>query len=67
MAISQLAGQSHELTWRHFPFIRLLLREVYPAGTSDLGRISQDDVTRYIERREGDVLGAALISPIPPS
>ncbi len=61
---------------RHLPVIRKFLREVCPAGASDLGRISQEDVTRYIERhardwgrgvREGDVLVAARISPISPS
>ncbi len=39
---------------RHLPFVRLFLREVCPAGASDLGRISQDDVTRYIERHARD-------------
>ena len=29
---------------RHLPFIRLFLREVCPAGASDLGRICQEDV-----------------------
>ncbi len=61
---------------RHLPVIRRFLREECPAGASDLGKISQEDVTRYIERhardwsagiREGDVLVAARISPIPPS
>jgi site-specific recombinase XerD len=39
---------------RHLPFIRLFLREVCPGGASDLGRISQADVTRYIERHARD-------------
>ena len=39
---------------RHLPFVRLFLRELCPAGASDLGRISQDDVTRYIERHARD-------------
>ena len=39
---------------RHLPFVRLFLREVCPAGASDLGRIGQDDVTRYIERHARD-------------
>jgi integrase len=39
---------------RHLPVIRLFLREVCPAGVSDLGRISQEDVTRYIERHARD-------------
>src|SRR5260221_14481141 len=38
----------------HLPFIRLFLHEVCPAGASDLARISQDDVTRYIERHARD-------------
>jgi site-specific recombinase XerD len=36
------------------PFIRLVLREVCPGGVSDLGKISQADVTRYIERHARD-------------
>lgn len=39
---------------RHLPIIRRFLREVCPAGTSDLGKISQEDVTRYIERHARD-------------
>jgi integrase len=39
---------------RHQPFIRRFLREVCPAGAGDLGRISQEDVTRYIERHARD-------------
>jgi site-specific recombinase XerD len=39
---------------RHLPIIRRFLREVCPAGTSDLGKISQNDVTRYIERHARD-------------
>src|SRR4029077_1710032 len=35
---------------RHLPAIRRFLNEVCPAGAGDLGRISQDDVTRYVER-----------------
>ena len=38
----------------HLPFIRLFLHEVCPAGANDLGRISQEDVTRYIERHARD-------------
>jgi len=33
---------------RHLPVIRRFLHEVCPAGDSDLGKISQEDVTRYI-------------------
>ena len=39
---------------RHLPVIRRFLREVCPAGGSDLGKISQGDVTRYIERHARD-------------
>ena len=52
---------------RHLPVIRRFLREVCPRGTRDLGRISQEDVTRYVERHARDVLVAARISPIPSS
>lgn len=39
---------------RHLPFIRRFLREVCSAGTSDLGKIRQEDVTRYIARHARD-------------
>lgn len=39
---------------RHLPIIRRFLRELCPAGASDLGKISQEDVTRYIERHARD-------------
>ncbi|MGD0025797.1 MAG: tyrosine-type recombinase/integrase, partial [Xanthobacteraceae bacterium] len=39
---------------RHLPVIRRFLREVCPAGAGDLGRIDQEDVTRYIERHARD-------------
>jgi site-specific recombinase XerD len=38
----------------HLPAIRRFLREVCPAGASDLGKISREDVTRYIERHARD-------------
>ena len=38
----------------HLPAIRRFLNEVCPAGAGDLGRISQDDVTRYVERHARD-------------
>jgi site-specific recombinase XerD len=38
----------------HLPAIRRFLREVCPAGAGDLGKISQEDVTRYIERHAQD-------------
>jgi site-specific recombinase XerD len=43
----------------HLPFIRLFLREVCPGGASDLCRISQADVTRYIERHARDQSAAS--------
>jgi len=39
---------------RHQPVIRRFLREVCPAGASDLGKISREDVTRYVERHARD-------------
>jgi len=39
---------------RHLPVIRRFLREVCPAGASDLEKISQEEVTRYIERHARD-------------
>jgi site-specific recombinase XerD len=39
---------------RHLPAIRRFLREVCPAGASELGKISQEDVTRYVERHARD-------------
>ena len=38
----------------HLPAIRRFLSEVCPAGADDLGRISQEDVTGYIERHARD-------------
>src|SRR5260370_9343370 len=52
---------------RHLPFIRLFLREVCPGGVSDLGKISQADVTRYIERHARDWSagsGKAMCGPL---
>jgi site-specific recombinase XerD len=43
----------------HLPFIRLFLREVCPGGASDLCRISQADVARYIERHARDQSAAS--------
>jgi len=39
---------------RHLPVVRLFLHEVCPGGAGDLGRISQESVTRYIERHARD-------------
>jgi site-specific recombinase XerD len=39
---------------RHLPVIRRFLREVCPAGDDDLGKISQEEVIRYIERHAQD-------------
>jgi Phage integrase, N-terminal SAM-like domain len=38
----------------HLPAIRRFLNEVCPAGVGDLRRISQNDVTRYVERHARD-------------
>ncbi len=39
---------------RHLPIIRRFLHEVCPAGDDDLGKISQEEVIRYIERHAQD-------------
>jgi site-specific recombinase XerD len=39
---------------RHLPVIRRFLHEVCPAGDDDLGKISQEEVIRYIERHARD-------------
>lgn len=39
---------------RHLPVIRRFLNEVCPSGASDLGKIGQEGVTRYIERHARD-------------
>ena len=39
---------------RHLPPIRRFLHEVCPVGDGDLGKISQEDVIRYIERHAQD-------------
>jgi site-specific recombinase XerD len=39
---------------RHLPIIRRFLHEVCPGGDDDLGKISQQEVIRYIERHAQD-------------
>ena len=39
---------------KHLPKIRRFLYEVCPAGADDLGKISQTDVVRYVERHARD-------------
>lgn len=39
---------------RHLPSIRRFLCEACPAGAPDLGRISQEEVIRYVERHAQD-------------
>ena len=39
---------------RHLPVIRRFLDQVCPAGDDDLGKISQEEVIRYIERHAQD-------------
>lgn len=38
----------------HMPFIRRLLHELCPDGASDLSKISQADIIRYVERHAWD-------------
>jgi site-specific recombinase XerD len=47
-------GLSPKSIVRHLPFIRQFLREVCPAGESDLGEIRQEAVIAYIERHARD-------------
>ena len=42
-------GLAPKTILRHLPVIRRFLREVCPAGDSDLGKIGRKDVIRYIE------------------
>jgi site-specific recombinase XerD len=57
-AFSQYLQQERGLATKsivhHLPFIRLFLREMCPGGASELGRIRQTEVTRYIERHARD-------------
>jgi site-specific recombinase XerD len=39
---------------RHLPTVRRFLHEVCPTGDDELGKISQEDVIRYIERHARD-------------
>jgi hypothetical protein len=39
---------------RHLPVIRRFLHEVCPAGDDDMGKISQEEVIRYIDRHAQD-------------
>ena len=47
-------GLSAKTIVHHLPAIRRFLFEVCPAGTSDLGEITQEQVIRYIERHAQD-------------
>lgn len=47
-------GLAPESVVRHLPVVRLFLHEVCPGGAGDLGRISQEDVARHIERHARD-------------
>jgi site-specific recombinase XerD len=44
---------------RHLPVIRRFLHEVCPAGIHDLSEISQEDITRYVERHARDMSAAS--------
>ena len=52
--LRQARGLAPKSIVRHLPVIRLFLREVCPGGAGDLGRISRESVTRYVERHAGD-------------
>ena len=47
-------GLAERTILRHLPAIRRFLCEVCPAGAADLGKIRQEEVTRYIERHAQD-------------
>jgi site-specific recombinase XerD len=47
-------GAAPRTITKHLPKIRRFLCEVCPAGAEDLGKISQADVVRYVERHARD-------------
>jgi site-specific recombinase XerC len=47
-------GQAPKSIIAHLPVVRPFLREVCSAGASDLGRIGQEDIIRYVERHARD-------------
>ena len=52
--LQQERGLAPKSIVRHLPIIRRFLREVCPGGVSDLGRVRQEDVIRYVERHARD-------------
>lgn len=52
--LRQERGLASKTIVRHRPVIRGFLREACPAGASDLDKIKQKDVIRYIERHAWD-------------
>lgn len=52
--LRQERGLAPKSIIRHLPVIRRFLHEVCPAGVSDLGKIKQDDVIRYVARHARD-------------
>ena len=61
--LRQERGLAPSTIINHLRFIRRFLREVCPAGASDLGTISHEAVIRYIERhaRDGSVGSGMLM------
>ncbi|MGS5046768.1 MULTISPECIES: site-specific integrase [unclassified Mameliella] len=57
--LRQERGLAQRSIITHAPIIRRFLVEVCPAGPEDLGRISQADIVRYIERHAGDASAAS--------
>jgi site-specific recombinase XerD len=57
--LRQKRGLAPRYTISHLPAVRRLVREAGPAGASDLGNISQERVTRYIERHARDMSSAS--------
>lgn len=52
--LRQERGLAPKSIIRHLPVVRRFLREVCPAGASDLAKIRQEDVTGYVERHARD-------------
>lgn len=57
-AFSDYLGKERGLTpasvVAHLPVVRQFLQELCPSGAADLGKLSQEDVIRYIERHASD-------------
>jgi site-specific recombinase XerD len=57
--LSDERGLTRVTIFRHVPVVRRFMREVCPGAVSDLHRIGQADVTRYIERHARDQSAAS--------